>query len=81
MTVEPRTAVQNDSNSGGLLGAGGSDAFLQLLMTQLKSQDPMSPMDTNQFVTQLVQFNTLDQITCIRELMQAWTSVPPAGEQ
>ena len=48
---------------------GTSDEFMQLLMTQLKSQDPMSPMDTNSFVSQLVQFNTLDEITQIRDLI------------
>lgn len=35
--------------------------FLSLLMTQLRNQDPTSPMDTNQFTTQLVQFASVEQ--------------------
>jgi flagellar basal-body rod modification protein FlgD len=37
------------------------DAFLKLLTSQLKFQDPLSPMDTNQFTTQLVQFTGVEQ--------------------
>ena len=37
------------------------DAFLSLLTTQLQNQDPMSPMDTNQFTEQLVQFSQVEQ--------------------
>lgn len=35
--------------------------FLKLLMTQLKNQDPTSPMDTNQFTSQLVQYSSVEQ--------------------
>jgi flagellar basal-body rod modification protein FlgD len=35
--------------------------FLQLLTTQLQNQDPLSPMDTNQFTQQLVEFAQVEQ--------------------
>jgi flagellar basal-body rod modification protein FlgD len=35
--------------------------FLNLLMTQLQNQDPTSPLDTNQFTTELVQFSSVEQ--------------------
>jgi flagellar basal-body rod modification protein FlgD len=35
--------------------------FLNMLMTQLKNQDPTSPMDANQFTTELVQFSSVEQ--------------------
>lgn len=35
--------------------------FLQMLMTQLQNQDPTSPMDTNQFTSELVQFSGVEQ--------------------
>ena len=35
--------------------------FLQLLTTQLKNQNPLSPMDTNQFTQQLVEFSQVEQ--------------------
>jgi flagellar basal-body rod modification protein FlgD len=37
------------------------DAFLLLLTTQLKNQNPMEPLDTNQFTQQLVQFASVEQ--------------------
>jgi flagellar basal-body rod modification protein FlgD len=37
------------------------DSFLQLLTTQLQHQDPLSPMDANQFTEQLVQFSSVEQ--------------------
>ena len=36
--------------------ASNFTTFLQLLTTQLQNQDPLSPMDTNQFTQQLVEF-------------------------
>jgi len=37
------------------------DTFLKLLTTQLKNQDPLKPMDTNEFTSQLVQFSSVEQ--------------------
>ena len=36
-------------------------SFLNLLLTQLKNQDPTTPMDTNSFTTELVQFSSVEQ--------------------
>ena len=41
--------------------SGNFQTFLTLLMTQLKNQDPTSPLDTNQFTSQLVQFAGVEQ--------------------
>ena len=48
------------SNPLGSLAGNFSD-FLKLLMTQLQNQDPTSPLDTNQFTSQLVQFASVEQ--------------------
>ncbi|MBP3960895.1 flagellar hook capping protein [Gemmata sp. G18] len=37
----------------------GQDQFLQLLIAQLKNQDPLSPVDNSQFITQLASLNTV----------------------
>ncbi len=37
------------------------NSFLNLLLTQLKNQDPSAPMDTNTFTTELVQFSSVEQ--------------------
>lgn len=49
---------------------GANDMFMQLLIAQLQTQDPLSPMDPNQMVDQLVQLNTLNEVTGIRQLLQ-----------
>src|SRR5271157_4553865 len=40
--------------------------FLQLLVAQMKNQDPMNPTDGTQFVSQLAQFSELEQVIAIR---------------
>ena len=41
----------------------GQQEFMQLLVTQLKNQDPMNPMDDKDFMGQMAQFSSLEQIT------------------
>src|ERR1700710_2267473 len=41
--------------------AGNFQTFLTLLTTQLKNQNPLEPLDTNQFTQQLVQFAQVEQ--------------------
>jgi flagellar basal-body rod modification protein FlgD len=54
------TAQSVGSTAATSLGSNLND-FLKLLMTQLQNQDPTSPLDTNQFTSQLVQFASVEQ--------------------
>ena len=41
----------------------GKDEFLQILITQLTNQDPTEPMKDREFIAQMAQFSTLEQMT------------------
>lgn len=48
----------------------GKDDFLQLLVAQLSSQDPLNPMDSREFSAQLAQFSSLEQMTNINNTLE-----------
>ena len=50
--------------------ASNSQTFLTLLTTQLKNQDPTSPLDTNQFTAQLTQMTGVEQQLLSNQLLQ-----------
>jgi flagellar basal-body rod modification protein FlgD len=62
-TVAGNAAAEASSASAGSGQTLGQNQFLQLLMTQLQNQDPMSPMDNTQFIAQMAQFSSLEQMT------------------
>ncbi len=62
-TTTTPAASSTSSGSNNALGqlSGNFNTFLQMLTTQMKNQDPTSPMDTNQFTQELVQFSQVEQ--------------------
>ena len=80
-TPLPAGSTSNSAASANALAntqiAGNFQSFLQLLTTQLENQDPLSPLDTNQFTQQLVEFagvqqqiNTNDSLSTLVSLQQ-----------
>lgn len=51
--------------------AGNFDTFMQLLTTQLRNQNPLDPLDTNQFTEQLVQFSSVEQQLKTNQFLEA----------
>ncbi|MGE8482387.1 MAG: flagellar hook assembly protein FlgD [Pseudomonas sp.] len=67
-----KTTTTSDGLSAATSSATGSkalgkDAFLQLLVTQLKNQNPLDPQDNSAFVAQLAQFSSLEGITTLND--------------
>src|SRR6202158_2624544 len=90
--VSGTTPVSSSSSSNSLSSTTGStlagnfQTFLSLLTTQLQNQNPLDPLDTNQFTQQLVQFagveqqlKTNDQLTTLVSLQQTAQSTQALG--
>ncbi|MGB3544474.1 flagellar hook assembly protein FlgD [Rubrivirga sp.] len=77
--VPAATATPPSASSSPASLAGGADldrnAFLQLLVAQLRNQDPTSPQDGHEFAAQLAQFSSVEQLTQVNESLQAQASL------
>ncbi len=63
------TQTSTSSNSTKANDSLGENDFLTLLITQMKNQDPMSPMDGTKFASQLAQFSSLQQLQNLNSSM------------
>src|SRR6476469_2798368 len=72
----PKSSSSNSlgSTTGSTL-AGNFQTFLTLLTTQLQNQNPLDPLDTNQFTQQLVQFAGVEQQLKSNEQLQALIAI------
>ena len=71
--------VQADIASGASSLSTNYNTFLTLLTTQLKNQDPTSPLDTNQFTQQLVQLTGVQQQLLSNQLLQQLVTQSGSG--
>jgi flagellar basal-body rod modification protein FlgD len=87
----PKTSTNSSlSSSTGSTLAGNFQTFLTLLTTQLQNQNPLDPLDTNQFTQQLVQFagveqqlktnDTLSQLVTLQQTAQATQALGFVGK-
>jgi flagellar basal-body rod modification protein FlgD len=76
MPLDALSASGASTTSAGLNKSKASiaenfDTFLSILTTQLKNQNPLEPLDTNQFTQQLVQFTSVEQQLKTNEYLEA----------
>ena len=69
----------NRINSGTAMLASNFETFLSLLTSQLKNQDPLSPVDSNQFTAQLTQMAGVEQQLLTNELLKSLVSAQGGG--
>jgi len=71
------TATETETTSTNKLG---KDAFLQILISQLKYQDPMSPMDATEMLSQLSQLTQVELLTNLTKSVDSMTSSANEGK-
>src|SRR6202040_2038661 len=85
----PQTSSSSSSSSSSAAAAnalantqiaGNFQSFLQLLTTQLQNQNPLSPLDTNQFTQQLVEFAGVEQQLNANQSLQTLISLQQTAQ-
>ena len=83
MAVTSATSATGSTQDIGALGkaqlASSYDTFLKLLTTQIQNQDPLSPLDSNQFTQQLVQMTGVQQQLYSNDLLKQLVSNTGTG--
>ena len=77
ITAQPGTMARSTSTNRSGTQELQRDNFMELLLLQLRSQDPMSPMDSSAMFNQMAQLSMLEQLWDIRDMLAQST----AGEQ
>jgi flagellar basal-body rod modification protein FlgD len=81
MTNQAASSTPTPAATPSIDGLATENTFLQLLVAQIKNQDPTNPTDSVQFLTQLAQFSQLEQLIGIRQELQPSASATGATNQ
>ncbi|HZZ36473.1 MAG TPA: flagellar hook capping FlgD N-terminal domain-containing protein, partial [Caulobacteraceae bacterium] len=72
-------SIADKVNASAARLADSEETFLKLLTTQLKNQDPLSPLDSNQFTQQIVQMTGVEQQLLTNDLLKKLVSNTGSG--
>ncbi|HBA84877.1 MAG TPA: hypothetical protein DCZ95_12355 [Verrucomicrobia bacterium] len=71
-TARTQAASTSNSSTTEAGGAMGKNEFLKLLTTQMKSQDPLNPMDSTAMIAELAQFSALEQMQNLNQQFEGF---------
>jgi len=72
-------ASTNDASAESEISTSKDD-FLQLLITQLQHQNPLEPLDNQDFMAQLAQFNALEELKSLNKQMSTLVELQTTQE-
>jgi len=72
---------RRENQPGGMDEVLGKDAFLRLLITELRYQDPLKPVDDYEFVAQMAQFTTLEQMQNLTRQIELFVEEQRAAQR
>ncbi|KAA1012418.1 flagellar hook assembly protein FlgD [Paraburkholderia panacisoli] len=75
------SSTSSTSSTSGTSAADLQNTFLQLLVAQLKNQDPTNPMDSSQMTSQLAQISTVQGISQLNTSLSSLSTQLAAGQQ
>lgn len=78
-TASPEASSNSSSSSSTNSATISANDFLSLLVTEMQNQDPTAATDPNEYINQLVQVNSLEQLISINQDLQTALGVPTSG--